>query len=100
MICLQSGAGNDVLDGGQARPAWKARRWQNTNTCSIPDSGQDTEYSTNGDVADRADETIFGSGVTSNQVHLARVNGNLVLSIDGAADSITVEQFYRSEPAD
>src|SRR5690606_1691877 len=89
-------AGNDMLDGGAGNDRLYGGAGNDTYLFGLGD-GADTIY--NEDTADRSnpdshDRLVFKSGVALEDVSYVRSGNNLVLSITGTSDSVTVSNWF------
>jgi trimeric autotransporter adhesin len=80
----EGGTGNDIITGGQQNDTYRF---------SIGD-GQDTI--TDAGLAGFTDTISFGTGITSSNLQFSRVGNNLLISVNGSADTITVNSWYSS----
>ncbi|MEW8350914.1 MAG: calcium-binding protein [Candidatus Thiodiazotropha taylori] len=85
---LIAGIGNDTLDGGLG------------NDLLLGDSGDDTYQFTGGQdslmESSGVDCLVFGNGITFDQVssNLLRSGDDLILTVDGGTDQITLTDFF------
>jgi trimeric autotransporter adhesin len=78
----EGGTGNDTITGGQQNDTYRF---------NIGD-GQDTI--TDVGLAGFTDIISFGAGITSSMLAYTRVGNNLLISVNGSADTITVNSWY------
>ena len=85
---LDGGAGNDYLDGGTGADVYKFGRG----------GGQDTvqNYDTS---TDKIDAILFASDVAPADVLVTRNSDNLILTIAGTTDKITVQSYFNNDAA-
>jgi Ca2+-binding RTX toxin-like protein len=81
---LRSGAGNDTMTGGAG---------SDTYVFNLGD-GQDVIDNTAADNASAVDTLSFGTGITTSNIKLSRSNNDLVVRINGTADSISVRNYF------
>lgn len=79
---LEGGAGNDVLIGGQGVDEFKFGR---SDGADIVDA-----YDTDGG----ADKLSIGTGVSKDQLWFTRAGDDLIMSIIGSQDQVTVQGWY------
>ncbi|CAD7385208.1 calcium-binding protein [Xanthomonas arboricola] len=79
---LNGGAGNDTLDGGYGNDVYRFGRGSGSDRISSYD------YSSSGD------KVIFGDGVAIDQIWLARTGNDLVLSIAGTNDQLSIANWF------
>ena len=85
---LQGGAGNDTLDGGVGSDTY------------LFDLGDGQDTINNYDVSrDRTDVLVFGPNVDPATVVARRINSNLVLTIAGTDDRVTVSNYFSGDAA-
>jgi len=79
---LDGGMGNDYLEGGEGNDIYLFNR----------DSGQDiiNEYDS---IAGNVDTIRFGAGIAINDISFSRSGNNLVLSINGTSDQLTIQNW-------
>jgi Ca2+-binding RTX toxin-like protein len=78
----EGGTGNDTITGGQQNDTYRF---------NIGD-GQDTI--TDVGLAGFTDIISFGAGITSSMLAYTRVGNNLLISVNGSVDTITVNSWY------
>lgn len=92
---LIGGPGNDILDGGPGNDSLRGGYGNNTYLIGRGD-GQDSisggEYS--GNINDRLNILEFKSGISPTDIHLARKGSDLILSIIGTPDKVTLNYFF------
>lgn len=94
---LNSGSGDDRLIGGVGNDHLTGGDGSDVYVYELGD-GQDTIN--NYDVgAGRFDVLVLGEGITPDGVTATRLNNNLVLSINGTTDWITVTNYFTSDGA-
>ena len=81
---LDGGAGNDSLDGGLGNDTYLFGRGD----------GQDTVAATIDTASGKNNVLRFKPGVAASEVTLARVADDLIVSINGTTDKLTVKSFY------
>ncbi|MBE0484227.1 MAG: hypothetical protein IBX52_12080, partial [Bacterioplanes sp.] len=83
---LVGGAGNDYLDGGPGSDVyWFDRGW-----------GQDTINNwDNG--TNKTDAIVFAEGITPDEIRLTREGLDLVLTLVGSSDQITVQRYFQND---
>ena len=94
--------GNDVITGGLGNDTINGGAGNNTYIFNLGD-GSDfiasyydpTSYL--GSNLGKFNTISFGAGITASSIDVYRSGSNLVLSIIGTTDSITVENFYRND---
>ncbi|MBI5901746.1 MAG: calcium-binding protein, partial [Rhodocyclales bacterium] len=96
---LTGGAGHDVLAGG-AGDDWLVGDLAWTSPYAAPVAGDDTYRFNVGDGRDTVIETVggndrveFAAGIAASEVTVRHVGQNLVLGIDGGADSLTLANW-------
>ncbi|MDR2875602.1 MAG: hypothetical protein LBV44_06715, partial [Methylobacillus sp.] len=89
---LYGQAGNDTLDGGAGNDALNGGLGNDTYLFGLG-SGTDTliDYDT---TAGNTDVLSFGTGVSADQLWFQRSGNNLVVSIIGTTDSMTISNWY------
>lgn len=75
---ITGGAGNDTLSGGGADDTYVFNLGDGSDT--IQDQGRTS-----------SDRILFGSGITSSDVTFSEAGADLIISIDGTSDDITIE---------
>jgi trimeric autotransporter adhesin len=78
----EGGTGNDIITGGQQNDTYRF---------NIGD-GQDTI--TDAGLVGVTDTISFGAGITSAMLQFSRVGNNLLIAVNGSADTITVNAWY------
>jgi Ca2+-binding RTX toxin-like protein len=76
------GAGNDMLFGGQGADEFRFGRTDGADTINA--------FDTDGG----ADQLAVGAGVTTDQLWFAQTGNDLVMTIIGTSDSMTVQDWY------
>ena len=92
---LNGGAGNDIIDGGAGNDTIYGGAGNNIYLFGKGD-GQDSinyEYDA---TAGKLNTVQFKAGVTASEVVVKRVDYNLVLTITGTTDKITISAFFDS----
>ncbi|WP_338758924.1 calcium-binding protein [Massilia sp. METH4] len=85
---LDGGAGKDYLAGGAGADVYLFGRG----------SGQDTVYNYDSDAqGTNADKVLLGAGITTADVTLQRSNGDLVLTIKGTGDQLTIQGYFGTD---
>ncbi|TPO13744.1 calcium-binding protein [Mesorhizobium sp. B1-1-5] len=79
---LSGGAGNDTLIGGTGNDQYRFRAGDGSDT--IVESGSFTDN----------DELNFGTGIDSNELWFAQQGNNLVISVLGTTDKVTVSNWF------
>ncbi|WP_234418735.1 calcium-binding protein, partial [Xanthomonas fragariae] len=79
---LDGGAGNDTLDGGYGNDVYRFGRASGSDRISSYD------YSSSND------KVVFGGGVAIDQIWLARSGNDLVLSIAGTNDQLSIANWF------
>ncbi|WP_031435808.1 calcium-binding protein [Methylobacter tundripaludum] len=88
---LSGDSGNNTLDGGAGTDTLEGGSGNDTYLFNLG-SGQDTVYegdSTSGNV----DTVRFGAGIAARDITFSRSGNNLVLSINGTTDQLTVQNW-------
>ncbi|MGF0338308.1 calcium-binding protein, partial [Ectopseudomonas toyotomiensis] len=83
---LLGGEGNDNLSGGAGSDLYRfSRGW-----------GQDTinNYDTS---ANKTDAIVFADDITPDDIVITRSSTNLILSLKGSTDKITVTSYFNSD---
>ncbi|MGK6306992.1 calcium-binding protein [Variovorax sp. DT-64] len=84
---LDGGAGNDTLDGGSDNDTYRfARGW-----------GQDTINNYDQNAPGRMDAIEFDAGIAAGDIAPARLANDLVLSLNGSTDAITVTSYFQGD---
>ncbi|HAU84669.1 MAG TPA: hypothetical protein DCW90_03930, partial [Lachnospiraceae bacterium] len=94
---ISAGYGDDVLDGGYGNDTLYGGYGSDTYIFG-KGYGQDV-ISESGAYADDIDRLVFNSDVIPSEVSMKRVNQNLVLSINGTDDSITINNYFSLNPS-
>jgi Ca2+-binding RTX toxin-like protein len=90
---LRSGLGDDTLDGGDGNDRLVGGRGNDTYVFG-PGSGQDTIVEFQG-----SQDTIrMAAGVAPSDVVVTQNNKDLVFSLNGGADRLTVSLYFRARP--
>ncbi|MCW5322943.1 calcium-binding protein [Verminephrobacter aporrectodeae subsp. tuberculatae] len=84
---LDGGAGDDVLSGGAGNDTYLFGKGD----------GQDTIRSTYDRAADKLNVLQFQAGVAPSEIMATRSGSNLVLSISGTADKVTLSDFFYND---
>ena len=79
---FQGGKGDDEIDGGQGADVYLFERGDGKDTIK--------EF---GFVSGELDIVRFGNGIAASQVIVSRAGDDLVLTIDGSADSVTIKNW-------
>ncbi|WP_146115832.1 calcium-binding protein, partial [Malikia granosa] len=101
---LYGGAGDDRLDGGEGNDYSAGDDGADTYVFGIG-SGHDTVsaydywYLTSQENPAPIDTVQFGAGIAPADLELARVGSDLVLSLAGGGDSLTVQGYYTYDSA-
>ena len=94
---LYGGAGNDTLDGGAGNDSLLGDTGADTYLFGIG-SGQDTINNYDNDaVGSNADAILLGAGITTTGVTLSRSGDNLIISLNGTGDSLTVSGYFSAD---
>lgn len=92
---LIGGPGDDILDGGPGNDSLRGGYGNNTYLFGKGD-GQDSisggEYS--GNVSDRLNTLEFKSGISPADIQLSRKGSDMIVSITGSLDKITLNYFF------
>ncbi len=96
---LMGGAGNDQLNGGTGNDVL-AGDWGNDTYLFDIGGGQDTIYDYDM-TAGNVDVVQFGAGVLPGNISVTRTpyNNDLVLSINGTSDTLTIANYFTVVPA-
>ncbi|MDP2880435.1 MAG: calcium-binding protein, partial [Azonexus sp.] len=94
---LYGGAGNDILDGGTGNDYLSGDAGSDVYLFGRG-SGQDTVYNYDA-TAGKTDAIQFAAGIANSDVQVSRSGDNLVLSINGTADNLTVSSYFNSDAA-
>ncbi|MBU3696300.1 calcium-binding protein [Dechloromonas sp.] len=94
---LYGGAGSDILDGGTGNDYLSGDSGNDVYLFGRG-SGQDTitNYDT---TVGKTDAIQFAAGIANADVQVSRSGDNLVLSIKGTADTLTVSSYFNSDAA-
>ncbi|WP_150050569.1 calcium-binding protein [Methylomonas rhizoryzae] len=94
---LYGQAGDDTLDGGAGNDTLEGDAGSDTYLFGIG-SGQDTisDYDT---TANKTDSVLLGEGVSTGDVTLVRSSNNLILSINGTGDKLTINNYFYNDAA-
>ena len=84
---VDGGLGNDLLLGGAGNDIYLFGRGD----------GQDTIYSDSEVIAGKLNVLNFKSGIVSSQVDVSRTDTDLVLTISGTSDKVTVNAFFQGD---
>jgi Ca2+-binding RTX toxin-like protein len=80
---LAGGAGTDLLAGGDGLDRYEFNSGDGSDTISDPDSGNLVQ---------------FGTGITQQSVVTTRTNDDLVLSVSGTADRLSIPGYFVGYP--
>ncbi|WP_165669492.1 calcium-binding protein, partial [Metapseudomonas otitidis] len=80
---LIGGQGNDILDGGAGNDTYRFERGWGSDTINSYDS-----------TANKLDAIEFGAGIAASDILITRSGNDLVLSLSGTADRITVSYYF------
>ncbi len=89
---LIGGSGNDVLDGGTGNDILRGGGGSDVYAFAIG-SGQEVIEETDAQ-GGAIDAITLGAGITPENLRFSRAGQNLVLSINGTADALTVRRWY------
>lgn len=89
---LYGASGADVLDGGVGSDMLEGSAGSDTYTFGL-DYGSDTIYDHDSTVGN-IDTVTFLAGIAPEDVIVKRSGDNLILSIEGANDTLTVERYF------
>jgi Ca2+-binding RTX toxin-like protein len=92
---LAGGAGDDILDGGGGNDKLTGGDGADIYRFNLG-GRQDTIFNSDTDLA--PDKLVFGAGVGADDLWFAQSGSNLVLTVLGTADKVTVSGWY-SGPA-
>ncbi len=108
LMSTQATSGNDsiygffddnVLDGGAGDDYLEGREGSDTYHFDVG-YGRDTiNDNTRLWTRDGEDSLVFGSGITTSNIQLARVGDDLVISVSGATDTLTIQNTFGIFPA-
>ena len=86
---LDGGAGNDHLEGGYGSDIYQFGRG----------SGQDTidNFTANDPTVGRRDTILLGAGIATTDVVTARSGDDLILTIKGTSDKLTVSGYFSAD---
>lgn len=90
---LSGGAGNDVLDGGAGYDTLVGGTGNDVYWFSRG-SGQDVIQENDG-TSGNADTLKFGDGIDVDQLWFTKSGNNLVISVIGTSDRVTVQNWYK-----
>ncbi|WP_428977407.1 calcium-binding protein [Xanthomonas dyei] len=79
---LDGGAGNDTLDGGYGNDVYRFGR------------GSGSDRISSYDYASNSDKIVFGDGIAADQIWLSRSGNDLVLSIAGTSDQLSISHWF------
>ncbi|TQL06631.1 Ca2+-binding RTX toxin-like protein [Pseudomonas sp. SLBN-26] len=79
---LIGGLGNDTLDGGAGNDVYRFER------------GWGSDFISNYDTTTKLDAIEFGTGITTGDILITRSGNNLVLSLSGTTDRVTVRDYF------
>ncbi|MFA5455500.1 MAG: calcium-binding protein [Sulfurimonas sp.] len=91
---VYSGDRDDLIIGGKGDDILSAQDGNDTYIFNLGD-GQDTIYDSSWN-SNNKDTIRFGEGITSDNLDVTRINDNLVLTIQGTTDKITVMDYFMS----
>ncbi|QZX85032.1 calcium-binding protein [Metapseudomonas otitidis] len=83
---LIGGLGNDYLNGGAGNDTYRFERGWGSDTISSYDT-----------TANKLDAIEFGAGIAAGDILITRSGANLVLSLSGTADRITVNSYFSND---
>src|SRR4051794_22720028 len=90
---LYGKAGNDVLDGGTGNDALYGGSGDDSFIFGRG-YGQDTIYNGTGSDAGGSDAVKFKSDIAVSDVVVSRVGNDLILSLKGTTDKLTVSEYF------
>ncbi|WP_281286175.1 calcium-binding protein, partial [Methylibium rhizosphaerae] len=91
---LNGNAGNDTLDGGAGNDTLSGDAGADTYLFGLG-SGQDTINNYDSDaLGTNADTIVLGAGITPTNVTLSRSGSNLVISVSGTEDRLTINSYF------
>ncbi|MCW2292450.1 Ca2+-binding RTX toxin-like protein [Pseudomonas sp. BIGb0408] len=85
---LIGGAGNDTLNGGSGSDVYRFERSWGQDILDNYDSSET-----------KIDAIEFGSGITSGDILITRNNSDLILTLAGSSNSITVRSYFNQDGA-
>jgi len=88
---LSGDAGNNMLDGGAGNDTLQGRAGNDTYLFNRG-GGQDTIYDSDSTIGN-VDTVRFGAGIAASDITFKRSGGDLVLSINGTADQLTIQSW-------
>jgi Ca2+-binding RTX toxin-like protein len=92
---LDGGAGNDVLDGGAGNDTLTGGTGNDTYVFARG-YGNDTIVDTDS-TSGNVDVVNFAADIAPSDIVVGRIGNNLVLSVNGTTDSITVQSYFASD---
>jgi Ca2+-binding RTX toxin-like protein len=92
---LWAGAGNDILDAGPGNDTLYGEAGNDTYIFRRG-SGQDTVIDTDA-TAGNSDTIWLGSNLVSSDITLRRFDNNLILTINGTTDRMTVRDYFKND---
>jgi len=92
---IYSGYGNDFINGGRGNDYLDDKDGNDTYIFNLGD-GQDMIYDNSWNTANK-DTIRFGKGISSDNLEVARSGDNLILSIKGTTDKITIGGYFMGE---
>jgi Ca2+-binding RTX toxin-like protein len=90
---LTGGAGDDILDGAGGNDKLTGGDGADTYRFNLG-GRQDTIF--NGDTDLAPDKLVFGTGIDTNDLWFAQSGSNLVLTVLGTTDKVTISGWYSS----
>jgi Ca2+-binding RTX toxin-like protein len=90
---IAAGRGNDVLAGGVGDDDLRGGFGDDTYLFNLGDGADWISESSYYGAGDEADRIVFGAGITTENVTLKYVDGDLLISVDGTEDSVRVSQY-------
>ena len=93
---LDGGVGNDTLDGGICDDTLSGGTGNNIYLFGKGD-GQDVISSSNDQTITKLNTLQFKEGVLASEMIVTRVNNDLLLSISGSTDKVTVQNFFQGD---
>jgi Ca2+-binding RTX toxin-like protein len=90
---LSGGTGNDILNGAAGNDILIGGQGGDTYLFGLGGGG---DLISNADTDLAADELVFGAGIGEDQLWFARSGNDLVVSVLGTADHVTLQGWYSS----
>jgi len=84
-------AGNNILDGRAGNDTLKGEAGDDTYLFNLGD-GQDNIYDYDS-AAGNVDTVRFGAGIAASDINFSRIGKDLVLSVNGTADQLTIQRW-------